>query len=138
MEPLSIVATSFSLAGAIAKTSIALTGFSRDFSGSADDLNRISSELKALSTVLDPITRALSRGRQSTLPPLFINEVDNTLHGCLSVVSQIEEKIRKYRQDRAWTKAKWVLFGQGDMRKLRESLEFYNVALIIGLHAISM
>ncbi|KPM39749.1 hypothetical protein AK830_g6831 [Neonectria ditissima] len=138
MDPLSIVATSFSLAGAIAKVSITLTEFSRDFSASADDLSQISLELKALSTILDPITRVLSSGRQSPLPAPLTKEVDNTLHGCLSVVRQTEEKISKYQRDKAWTKTKWVLFGQGDVQKLRESLGFYKVALGIGLHTISI
>ncbi|KAF4994234.1 hypothetical protein FDECE_13173 [Fusarium decemcellulare] len=138
MEPLAIVAASFSLAGAIAKASIALTAFSRDISASADDLNRISTELQALSTILDPITRALSRDHQNALPSQLIQEVDNTLNGCLSVVRQVEDKVHKYQEDKAWTKTKWVLFGQGDMQKLRESLEFYKVALGLGLHAVSV
>ncbi|KAK7421613.1 hypothetical protein QQX98_002080 [Neonectria punicea] len=137
MDPVSVAATSVSLAEGIARTSIAVTGFASDVSASADDLHQISIELKALSTVLDSITSVLSPSRQNSLPSLLIQEIDSTLHGCLLAVTQTGENVQKYRNDETWTQEKWAMLGQGDMRKLRESLEFYKLALSIGLHAIT-
>ncbi|KAM5363904.1 hypothetical protein ACJZ2D_011756 [Fusarium nematophilum] len=138
MDPLSIVGASLALASAIAKTSMTLTRFSSDFRDCADDLGRISLELQAIAAILDPLTRALSRSLRRGLPDTLFEQVDSTLVGCVSAVGQIEEHMLKYRNDKVWTKAKWALFGQEDMQKLRESLEVYKMALSIGLQAISL
>ncbi|KAH6880800.1 hypothetical protein B0T10DRAFT_565532 [Thelonectria olida] len=138
MDPLSIVGTSFALAGSIAKTAMVLTKFSGDFRDSRDDLMRISSELQAIATILDPLTRVLSRSLKGGLPQSLIEQVDNTLTGCVSAVAQVEAHVEKYQHDKIWTKTKWVVFGQEDMQKLRESLEVYKMALNIGLQAISL
>jgi hypothetical protein len=138
MDPLSIVGTSFALAGSIAKTAMVLTRFTGEFRDSGDDLMRISSELQAIATILDPLTRVLSRSLKGGLPQSLIEQVDTTLTGCVSAVAQVEAHIEKYQHDKIWTKAKWVVFGQEDMQKLRESLEVYKMALNIGLQAISL
>ena len=49
MDPLSIAAASFSIAGAIAKASVAIFEFSRVAHDAADDLTRMNAELQALS-----------------------------------------------------------------------------------------
>jgi hypothetical protein len=126
MDPLSIAASAFGLAGGIAKTSLALTQFSNSFRGAAEDLNAISAELQALSSILDP------------LPESLISQVDNTLTGCVVMIDQIADTIEKYRRNTTWTKTKWVLMGKDDVLKLRDSLEAYKMALSIGLHALSM
>ncbi|KAM0429730.1 hypothetical protein ACHAPT_006336 [Fusarium lateritium] len=115
-----------------------LTRFSSDFRDCADDLGRISLELQAIAAILDPLTRALSRSLRRGLPNTLFEQVDSTLVGCVSAVGQIEQHVAKYRNDKVWTKAKWALFGQEDMQKLRESLEVYKMALSIGLQAISL
>ncbi|KAK7433070.1 hypothetical protein QQZ08_000544 [Neonectria magnoliae] len=138
MDPLSIVGTSFALVGALAKTGMVLTRFSTEFRACADDLGGISNELQAIATILDPLTRVLSRSLKGGLPENLFEQVDNTMAGCVSVVAQVEGHILKYQHDKIWTKAKWVVFGQEDMQKLRDSLEVYRMALNIGLQAISL
>jgi hypothetical protein len=138
MDPLSIAASAFGLAGGIAKTSLVLTQFSNSFRGAAEDINAISAELQALSSILDPLTRALCRPRQSPLPESLISQVDNTLTGCVVMIDQIADTIEKYRRNTTWTKTKWVLMGKDDVLKLQDSLEAYKMALSIGLHALSM
>ncbi|KAL6401540.1 hypothetical protein AUP68_15413 [Ilyonectria robusta] len=138
MDPLSIVTASFSLAGAIAKASLSLSQFARDFRDSADDLDAISKEMQTLVAVLDPVTRSVARRRDGPLPEALVVQVDATITGCVVVVKQIEQTIQKYRHDKVWTSAKWVMFGKGDITKLRESLEAYTMALSLGLHAISI
>jgi len=139
MDPVSIVAAAFSLAGGIAKATTAITQFTRSVQSAAKDLDSISKELQALNGVLDPLARSLSRRRNgSALPDSLIHQIGDTLDGCDAVVTLIIENVQKYQRDTAWTKAKWVMFGQDDVLKLRESLEAYKMALSLGFHAISM
>lgn len=138
MDPLSIVTASFSLAGGIAKASLSLSQFACDVRDSADDLDAISKEMQSLAAVLDPLTRSMARRRDGPLPEVLVLQVDTTISGCVVVIDQIEQTIQKYRRDKVWTSAKWVIFGKEDITKLRESLEAYTMALSLGLHAISM
>ncbi|KAH6957827.1 hypothetical protein BKA56DRAFT_737589 [Ilyonectria sp. MPI-CAGE-AT-0026] len=138
MDPLSIVTASFSLASGIAKASLSLSQFARDVRDSADDLDAISKEMQSLAAVLDPLTRSMARRRDGPLPEVLVLQVDTTITGCVVVVEQIEQTIQKYLRDKIWTSAKWVIFGKGDMAKLRESLESYTMALSLGLHATSI
>lgn len=135
MDPLSIAAASFSIAGAIAKASVAIFELSRDASSAADDLSRVNAELQALSSVLDPLTRALSTS--PVVPERLAAQLQSTLEGCSLVVGQIAELVGRYRREGAWSKAKWAMFGKGDVDKLRESLEAYKMVLSLGLHLIS-
>lgn len=118
--------------------SLSLSQFARDVRDSADDLDAISKEMQSLAAVLDPLTRSITRRRDGPLPEVLVMKVDTTIAGCVVVVEQIEQTIQKYRRDKVWTSAKWVIFGKGDITKLRESLGAYTMALSIGLHAISM
>ncbi|KAH6892368.1 hypothetical protein B0T10DRAFT_483685 [Thelonectria olida] len=138
MDPLSIAASAFSLAAGIAKASLALTQFSNSFREAAEDLNAISAELQALAGILDPLTRALCRRRQSPLPESLLSQLENTLSSCVLMIEQILDTIENYRRNTAWTKTKWVLIGKDEVFKLRDSLEAYKMALSIGLHALSL
>lgn len=136
MDPLSITAASFSIAGAIAKASVAIFDFCRDAKDATDDLSRVNAELRALSEVLDPLTRNLSTS--SVVSDRLAQQLQGSLEGCLLVVSQIADLIVKYHREGAWTKTKWVMVGRDDVEKLRGSLEAYKMALSLGLHAISV
>ncbi|KAK5659722.1 hypothetical protein OQA88_933 [Cercophora sp. LCS_1] len=138
MDPLSIAASAFSLAGCIAKASFAIIEFSRDARDAAKDLSAVTDELHALSAVLDPIARCLTTTSATTIPEALATQVDSALGGCVAVVEQITENVQKYRQDKIMTKTKWVMFGQSDMQKLRESLEAYKMALGLGMHVITL
>lgn len=137
MDPLNIVASSFSIAGAIAKASVAIFEFSYEAKDAAEDLNRVHSELQALSSILDPLARCLSASSPDTSDKLA-QQLQGSLEGCSLVVAQIADLTERFRRDGAWTRAKWVRIGRGDMEKLRDSLEAYRMALSLGLHAVSM
>ncbi|KAK1831986.1 hypothetical protein QBC39DRAFT_349884 [Podospora conica] len=138
MDPLSIISASVGLAGAIAKVSMALTSFARDARDAAEDLDNISAELQALRGVIDPLARSLSSsGTESSIPEILLQEIDVILVGTAVVVEQIEENVEKYKRNKVFSKAGWVMFGQADMRKLRESLGHYKLALSLGMHVVS-
>jgi hypothetical protein len=138
MDPLSIAASSFGIVGAIAKASISIIEFSQQAKDAADDLQRVSSELQALSAILDPLARNVSRAPQGTVPAALAEQLGSSLDGCALVVARIETAVEKYQKDGAWTRTKWVMFGRGDVEKLRSSLEAYKMALSLGLHVVSM
>jgi hypothetical protein len=138
MDPLSIVGTAFSLAGNIAKASVAIVEFTRDVKDATKDLNSVSKELQALNGILDPLGRSLRSNRGGTLPHEWTQQVSDILDGCNTIVLDLTQVLQKYQRDKIWTKMKWALFGQGDIQKLRESLEAYKMALSLGLCTMSM
>ena len=138
MDPLSIAAASFSIAGAIAKASIAIFEFSHQAKEASEDLQGVSRELQALSAILEPLARNISRAPKDTVPAALSKQLESSLEGCALVVSRIDVTVAKYQEDGTWTRTKWVMFGRGDMEKLRASLEAYKMALSLGLHVISM
>ncbi|SPO00278.1 uncharacterized protein DNG_03123 [Cephalotrichum gorgonifer] len=138
MDPLSIATSSFAIAGAVARATIAVVQFSHEAKAAAEDLEAVSRELHALSTILHPLTRSLSGAPDGSVPEEFREQLRSSLEGCCLVVSQIEDSVKKYQRDGAWTRTKWVMFGRGDMEKLRRSLEAYKMALGLGIHVVSM
>lgn len=138
MDPLSIAASSFGIVGAIAKASIAILEFSQQAKDAAEDLQGMSRELQALSAILDPLARNVSCAPQGTVPAALSQQLVLSLDGCALVVSRIDTAVEKYQKDGPWTRTKWVMFGRGDVEKLRGSLETYKMALSLGLHVVSM
>ncbi|KAK1756995.1 hypothetical protein QBC47DRAFT_378222 [Echria macrotheca] len=138
MDPLSIVAGSFGLAGTIAKVSVIIAEFSRDARHATADLESLSKELQGLSSVLTSLATSIAGTAATNVLPTLVIQVNITLTGCHAVVEQIEEKIQKYRRDKIFSKAAWAMFGQTETNKLRTSLEYYNTALNLGIHAISL
>lgn len=138
MDPLSIIGSSVGLASVIAKVSMTLTTFARDARDAAKDLDAISAELRAISAVILLLGESLSPfSAESPIPKALLQKIDELLSGTAAVVEQIEESVQKYQSNKIFSKAGWVMFGQGDTRKLCESLETYNMALSLSMHALS-
>ncbi|KAK0750749.1 hypothetical protein B0T18DRAFT_386988 [Schizothecium vesticola] len=138
MDPLSIISASVGLASVIAKVSMTLASFARDARDAAKDLDAISAELKAISTVIALLGRSLSpSSAESPIPEALLQQIDVMLSGTTAVVEQVQENVQKYQSNKMFSKANWAMFGQGDMRKLRESLEAYKMALSLGMHVVS-
>lgn len=141
MEPLAVVAASFTLAGCVARAAVAVTEFSIDAKETSSDLANISKELQILSALIEPLSNGLSRYGNSNDVSFqhLLGQVSQTVSGCQQVVEKIERVIKKYKgHDTLWTKVKWSLFGKDQIHKLGISLESYKTALGIGLHVISM
>ena len=135
MDPLSIAGASISIAGAIGKASLAIYHFSREARDATDDLSGIEAELNALRPIVDALAHSLLG--PSDVPEKLVQKLQGSLEGCLLVVKQITELVGRYSREGVWTRTKWVLVGQGDMEKLRESLSSYKMALGLGLHFVS-
>ncbi|KAK3326851.1 hypothetical protein B0H66DRAFT_170088 [Apodospora peruviana] len=137
MDPLSITSAAFDLAMGIAKASIAILGFSRDVRDASNDLDAISAELEALTTILDSLGHGNSRATSASIPDELVVRVNDALDGCSTVVEQIEENMKKYKRNKVFSKTSWAVFGRDDTQRLRTSLAAYRMALSLGVHAIS-
>jgi len=143
MDSLSILTAAVSLVGGIAKAAFAINNFTRDFRAASKDLGAVSRELQALTTVLDGLSRTLSRFRPRTPRPALepddiLRQINVPLEGCDAVITEITDMIARYSKQKTWTKVKWAAVGQGDVQKLRESLEAYKMALSLGLQSLIM
>lgn len=98
----------------------------------------MSRELQALSAILDPLARLVSRAPRGTVSTVLYQQLVSSLDGCALFVARIDTVVDKYQKDGWWTRTKWVMFGRGDVEKLRGSLEAYKMALSLGLHVVSM
>lgn len=141
MESVATVAAAFALAGGIVKATATIAEVSIELHDASDDINAIGKELQSLQALLGPVSKGLARfeaAEEETFAALLA-QVKGTLGGALLVVEQIETTLRGYKGGKAiWSKLKWIMFGNAQMRKLRMSLESYKVALGIGLHVMSM
>ncbi|VUC36393.1 unnamed protein product [Clonostachys rosea] len=141
MEPISVAAASVALAAGIAKTVATVAEISVDLRDASDDLRNISNELAIFQAFITPLTTGLSRFGSKSNPMLgpLLEQINSAVTGAMAVAEKIESVLIKYRgRLTLWLKLRWSLFGVDQIRKLRESLESYKVALGIGLHLMSM
>jgi len=138
MDPLSIAASAVSLLGFVAKAVTSIAGFSRTARDANDDLDALIKELLLLRSLLEELARDFAASQRGfSVPDGLLRQVHTNISGCSMVVEQVVELVEKYQKDSAWTKSKWVLFGQGDVRKLKISVEAYKSAISIGMLIIS-
>lgn len=93
-------------------------------------------ELLALRPILDSLYRSIS-GLPAEVSDFLTKQVETGLQGCSTVVKRIEETVERYQQDGAWTRTQWVMFGRGDMEKMRVSLETWKMVLSLSLDAVT-
>ncbi|UZP40090.1 hypothetical protein NXS19_007906 [Fusarium pseudograminearum] len=71
-------------------------------------------------------------------PETIQRHVSGIVTNCGSVVVEIQTCITKYGDGKVRSKAAWVLNGQGDMGKLRSSLEAHKSALELALDMLTL
>ncbi|KAF5690189.1 Rtm1p-like protein [Fusarium denticulatum] len=101
------------------------------------DLDRVSRELQSLQTVLQLIEED-AKDDTKPFPTTIQHHVSGIVTNCDSVVSEVQRCIKKYGDGRVKSKAAWAINGQGDMEKLRSSLEAHKSALELALDMISL
>ncbi|KAF4966100.1 hypothetical protein FSARC_6182 [Fusarium sarcochroum] len=137
MDPLSIASGCAGLIGAIGSLTISINTFVRTCREARSDLDRVSRELHSLQTVLELIQEDASDDTKS-FPPTIQHHVSGIVSNCSSVVVEVQACITKYRDGRLKTKAAWTISGQGDMEKLRSSLEAHKSALELALDMLAL
>ncbi|RYC85486.1 hypothetical protein BFJ63_vAg11586 [Fusarium oxysporum f. sp. narcissi] len=137
MDPLSIISGCAGLITAISSLSISISTFVRSCREARSDLDRVSRELHSLQTVLELIEED-AKDDTKPFPPTIQHHVSGIVSNCGSVVLEVETCIKKYGDGRVKSRAAWAINGQGDMEKLRSSLEAHKSALEPALDMISL
>ncbi|KAH7219453.1 hypothetical protein DER44DRAFT_761006 [Fusarium oxysporum] len=137
MDPLSIISGCAGLITAIGSLSISINTFVRSCREARSDLDRVSRELHSLQTVLELIEED-AKDDTKPFPPTIQHHVSGIVSNCGSVVLEVETCIKKYGDGHIKSRASWAINGQGDMEKLRSSLEAHKSALELALDMISL
>nr|CEG04756.1 unnamed protein product [Fusarium clavum] len=136
MDPLSIATGCAGLITTIGSLTISITSFVRSCREARSDLDRVSRELHSLQTALELIQED-AKDVTKPFPEIIQRHVSDILTNCNSVVIDIQTCITKYGDGKVRNKAAWVLNGQGDMQKLRSSLEAHKSALELALDMLT-
>nr|RBQ98114.1 hypothetical protein FVER53263_00259 [Fusarium verticillioides] len=137
MDPLSIISGCAGLITAIGSLSVSINTFVRSCREARSDLDRVSRELHSLQTVLELIEED-AKDVTKPFPPTIQHHVSGIVTNCGSVVLEVETCIKKYGDGRIKSRAAWAINGQGDMEKLRSSLEAHKSALELALDMLSL
>ncbi|XEV01778.1 hypothetical protein FSHL1_007065 [Fusarium sambucinum] len=137
MDPLSIASGCASLITTIGTLTLSITSFVRSCREARSDLDRVSRELHSLQTVLELIQED-AKDDTKPFPDTIQRHVSGIVTNCNSVVIEVQTCITKYGDGKVRNKAAWVLNGQGDMEKLRSSLEAHKSALELALDMLTL
>ncbi|KAH6994510.1 hypothetical protein EDB82DRAFT_556770 [Fusarium venenatum] len=137
MDPLSIATGCASLITTIGSLTLSITSFVRSCREARSDLDRVSRELHSLQTVLELIQEDAKDDTKS-FPETIQRHVSGIVTNCNLVVIEVQTCITKYGDGKVRNKAAWVLNGQGDMEKLRSSLEAHKSALELALDMLTL
>ncbi|KAJ4110281.1 hypothetical protein NW768_012041 [Fusarium equiseti] len=137
MDPLSIATGCASLITTIGSLSLSITSFVRSCREARSDLDRVSRELHSLQTALELIQED-AKDDTKPFPEIIQRHVSDILTNCDSVVIDIQTCLTKYGDGKVRNKAAWVLNGQGDMQKLRSSLEAHKSAIELALDMLTL
>ncbi|PNP79957.1 hypothetical protein FNYG_06654 [Fusarium nygamai] len=137
MDPLSIISGCAGLITAIGSLRISINTFVRSCREARSDLDGVSRELHSLQTVLQLIEED-AKDDTKPFPPTIQHHVSGIVTNCGSVVSEVQRCIKKYGDGRVKSKAAWAINGQGDMEKLRSSLEAHKSALELALDMLAL
>ncbi|CAF3626735.1 unnamed protein product [Fusarium graminearum] len=137
MDPLSIATGCASLVTTIGGLTLSINSFVRNCREARSDLDSVSRELHSLETVLELIEED-AKDDTKPFPETIQRHVSGIVTNCGSVVVEIQTCITKYGDGNVRSKAAWVLNGQGDMGKLRSSLEAHKSALELALDMLTL
>ncbi|KAJ4011776.1 hypothetical protein NW766_007076 [Fusarium irregulare] len=137
MDPLSIATGCASLITTIGSLSLSITSFVRSCREARTDLDRVSRELHSLQTALELIEED-AKDDTKPFPEIIQRHVSEIVTNCNSVVVEIQTCITKYGDGKVKNKAAWALNGQGDMQKLKSSLEAHKSALELALDMLTL
>lgn len=132
MDPLSTAAGCASLVSTIGTLSLSIKGFVRTCREARKDLDKVSRELQPLQLVLRLIADGATNEEKPVLEVIG-QHVLRIVSNCKSVILEIENCIAQYGQKRLKVKVTWAIGGQGDVEKLRTSLEAHKSSLELAL-----
>jgi len=119
MNPLSITAAAVSLAGVVAKTTIAITDFIRTTRSARQDFISTSRHLGELSSTLD----LLSGDNTDRLSESVQSRIQSVLKSCESILGDINTALSNYKDGTG--PVRWALAGKTEVETLNKQLEIH-------------
>jgi Fungal N-terminal domain of STAND proteins len=138
MDPLSITVGCVSLVSTIAKTSIAITGFMKDFRSARHDLDTVSRELASLEGIVQLLQDDCDEKNDSSVPETLRQQILNIIGNCSDVLLDLNEVIQKHTTTKMGKAALWVASGKKDVEKYRSTLEAHRGALNLALDLVAV
>lgn len=136
MDPLSITTGCLSLLGAIANTTIAISGFVKGCREARRDLTDVSRELSDLKIVLELLKDDSEAVGEAAIPEAMHSQIKSLLTGCHGVILTVDKVIQRHEGRLA--AVKWVADGKKEVAYLRQSLEAYRGTLSLTLETVNL
>ncbi|OBS20413.1 hypothetical protein FPOA_06783 [Fusarium poae] len=136
MDPLSITTACIGLIGTVAKTTLAVTNFTRECREARSDLTSINGELSQLQLVLELLRDDTAVSDGQILPESLQEQILSIIDNCSAVVSKIHDVLDKHSSKAGVLK--WITFGKNEVIGLRMSLEAHRGSLNLALELVSV
>ena len=138
MDPLSIVAASASLIGAVGKTSVVVTEFIRGCRDARADLTAVSRELFELKLVLELLRDDTGTGLddENLIPGAIHQQILSILENCENILGHVNKVLDKHSG--RTSPIRWTVFGKEEVVVLRTSLEAHRGALSLTLDTLNL
>ncbi|PNP56422.1 hypothetical protein FNYG_15358 [Fusarium nygamai] len=136
MDPLSITSACVALLGAVTKTTLAVTNFTRDCRDARSDLASITGELSQLHLVLELLKDDTAVTDDRIIPESLQTQILSIIDNCSAVVSKINSVLDNHAGKAGVLK--WVTFGKNEVVGLRMSLEAHRGSLNLVLELVSV
>ncbi|RKK92166.1 hypothetical protein BFJ68_g15990 [Fusarium oxysporum] len=136
MDPLSITSACVALLGAVTKTTLAVTNFTRDCRDARSDLTSITGELSQLHLVLELLKDDTAVTDDRIIPESLQKQILSIIDNCSAVVSKINSILDNHAGKAGVLK--WVTFGKTEVVGLRMSLEAHRGSLNLVLELVSV
>ncbi|KAL3593306.1 hypothetical protein FPOAC2_07602 [Fusarium poae] len=136
MDPLSITTACIGLIGTVAKTTLAVTNFTRECREARSDLTSINGELSQLQLLLELLRDDTAVSDDHILPESLQGQILSIIDNCSAVVSKINDVLDKHSGKAGVLK--WVAFGKNEVVGLRMSLEAHRGSLNLALELVSI
>jgi hypothetical protein len=139
MDPLSITVGTFSLLGSVGKLAMTIQEFAVAAAEVRGDLDAVSEQLAGLEGILFAIHGHVKNMSGTLLDRNFLRLLSDRIEGCDKTVDRVAVIVDKFSQgSRAWSGAKWALYGHADMAKARTELDRHNALLNIAVDVFNM
>ena len=140
MDPLSITVGCVSLLNGICKTSIAISGFVRDFRAARHDLDAVSRELASLESIIKllQVDCDTTEKSETGIPETLQTQVKSIIEQCVQILGDLQALLEKHVSAKLGKSTMWVTSGKGDVAKLKATLEAHRGALNLALDLVAV
>lgn len=137
MDPLSISVACVGVLSAITTLGKHITTFGRDYRDSRKDLEAVQRELSSLAFCVESLHNDATTDN-IPYPDSLKSHLVSVLKNCNSVMTDMTALLDNFSTKNVGKRLLWVTSGQGEMNRLRITLEAHKQTLDLALDIISM